>query len=297
MTLKGQIVTEDVLMAQKELEIAVRDLVTEIKIAYYDYLFVTEVVRINEGNQLLLIQMIAIAQTKFRVGRGKYSNVIMAQVELSKLANAIITLEQQRETIIARLNTLLDFSADVPLGAPTPIEVVHVTATLADLYKLAVEHRHEIQKQKLAISKMGLAVEMAKRMAYPDPSLGTSYFENRGIPDIKGIPKTPMTFATKRTLNPANSAQFGHRNAYIHEVDLKIEAMESMVEALENETRYVSKTSFWHGDGKSKYKPLSRYAAPQAQQALDVVNTAYQAAQVDFLSFLDAQRTLLKIAD
>ena len=296
LALKGQIVTKDVLMAQKELEIALRDLVTEIKIAYYDYLFVTEVIGINEENQQLLVQMIAIAQTKFSVGRGKYSNVVMAQVELSKLINAIITLEQQRETIIARLNTLLDFSADVPLGAPTPIEDVHVTATLADLYKLAVEHRHEIQKQKLAISKMVLAVEMAKRMVYPDPSLGTSYFENRGIPDIKGIRKMPMTFATKRTLNPANSAQFGHQNAYIHEVDLKIEAMESMVEALENETRFVVKKHHFGMETANRSINLYRDTLlPQAQQALDVVNIAYQAAQVDFLSFLDAQRTLLKL--
>ena len=89
LALKGQIITEDVLIAQKEFEITLRDLVTEIKLAYYDYLFVVEVTRINEENQKLLQQMISIAQTKFRVGQGKYSNVIMAQVELSKLANAI----------------------------------------------------------------------------------------------------------------------------------------------------------------------------------------------------------------
>ena len=39
LALKGQVITEDVLIAQKEFEIALRDLVTEIKLAYYDYLF------------------------------------------------------------------------------------------------------------------------------------------------------------------------------------------------------------------------------------------------------------------
>ena len=145
---------------------------TEIKLAYYDYLFVVEATHINEENQKLLEQMIAIAQTKFRVGLGKYSNVIMAQVELSKLAEVIITLEQQRETIIARLNTLLNASADLPLGAPVSVEEERVTLTLADLYKLAIEKRQEIQKQRLAISKMNLMVEMAKQMTNPDPTLG-----------------------------------------------------------------------------------------------------------------------------
>ncbi len=296
LALKGQIITEDVLIAQKEFEIALRDLVTEIKLAYYDYLFVIEATHINEENQELLKQMIAIAQAKFRVGQGKYSNIIMAQVELSKLANSIITLEQQRETIIARLNTLLNFSADMPLGAPIPIEDVYVTATLADLYKLAVEHRHEIQKQKLAISKMGLAVEMAKQMTYPDPTLGASYFENRSMADLKHTKKMPMTFSTRRTLNPANTAWFGHRNSYIHEMDVKIEAIEHQIEELESNLRFVVKKHHFGMETANRSIRLYRQTLlPQAQQALDASNSAYQAAQIDFLSFLDAQRTLLKL--
>ena len=296
LTLKGQIITEDVLIAQKEFEIALRDLVTEIKLAYYDYIFVTEATRINEENQKLLQQVIAIAQTKFRVGQGKYSNVIMAQVELSKLANVIITLEQQRETIIARLNTLLNSSTDLPLGSPVPIEEERVVSTLAELYKLAVENPQEIQKQKLAISKMALMVEMAKQMTYPDPTLGASYFENRGMPDLKHTQKMRMTFMTQRTLNPANTAWFAHRNSYIYEMDVKIEAIEHRIEELESTLRFVVKKHHFGMETANRSVRLYRQTLlPQARQALDAANTAYQAAQIDFLSFLDAQRTLLNL--
>ena len=296
LTLKGQIITEDVLIAQKEFEIALRDLVTEIRLAYYDYLFVVEATRINEENQKLLQQMIAIAQTKFRVGQGKYSSVIMAQVELSKLANVIITLEQQRETIIARLNTLLNSSADLPLGSPMPIEEERVVSTLAELYALAIQKRQEIQKQKLMISKMGLAVEMAKQMTYPDPTLGASYFENRSMPDLKHTEKMPMTFMARRTLNPTNTAWFGHRNSYIREVNVKIEAMEHRIEELESRIRFVVKKHHFGMETANRSIRLYRQTLlPQAQQALDAANTAYQAAQIDFLSFLDVQRTLLNL--
>ena len=296
LALKGQIITEDVLIAQKEFEIALRDLVTDIKLAYYDYLFLVEATHINEENQKLLEQMIAIAQTKFRVGQGKYSNVIMAQVELSKLANAIITLEQQRETIIARLNTLLNASVDLQLGAPVPIGEDRVIPTLTELYALAVEKRQEIQKQKLAISKMGLAVEMAKQMTYPDPTLGSSYFENRSMEDLKHTQKMPMTFSTRRTLNPANTAWFAHRSSYIHEMDVKIEAMAYQIEKLESNIRFVVKKHHFGMETANRSIRLYRQTLlPQAQQALDAANTAYQAAQIDFLSFLDAQRTLLNL--
>ena len=296
LALKGQVITEDVLIAQKEFEIALRDLVTEIKLAYYDYLFVVEATRINKENQKLLQQMIAIVQTKFRVGQGKYSNVIMAQVELSKLAEVIITLEQQRETIIARLNTLLNASTDLPLGDPVPIEEERVTLALPDLYKLAVDKRQEIQKQKLAISKMGLMVEMAKQMTYPDPTLGASYFENRAMADLKHTEKMPMTFSARRRLNPANSAWFGHRSSYIREMDVKIEAMAHKIEELETNLRFVVKRHHFGMETANRSIRLYRQTLlPQARQALDALNIAYQAAQIDFLSFLDAQRTLLKL--
>ena len=296
LALKGQIITEDVLIAQKEFEIALRDLVTEIKLAYYDYLYVIEATRINEENQKLLQQMIAIAQTKFRVGQGKYSNVIMAQVELSKLANVIITLEEQRETIIARLNTLLNASADLPLGVPMPIEEERVISTLVELYELAVQKRQEIQKQKLLISKMGLVVEMAKQMTYPEPTLGASYFENRSMADLKQTQKMPMTFMTQRTLNPTNTAWFGHRDSYIREMNVKIEAMEHRIKDLESSLRFVVKKHHFGMETANRSIRLYRQTLlPQAQQALDAANTAYQAAQIDFVSFLDAQRTLLSL--
>ncbi len=296
LTLKGQIVTEDVLIAQKEFEIALRDLVTEIRLAYYDYLFVVEAIRINEENQELLQQMIAIAQTKFRVGQGKFSNIIMAQVELSKLADAIITLEEQRETIIARLNTLLNTSTDLPLGTPMPIEEESIISTLAELYELAVQKRQEIQKQKLAISKMSLAVEMAKQMTYPDPTLGASYFEYRSMGNLKQMENMPMTFSTRRTLNPANISWFGHRNSYIHEMNVKVEAMEHLIEELESSLRFVVKKHHFGIETANRSILLYRQTLlSQARQALEAANTAYQAAQIDFLSFLEAQRTLLDL--
>ena len=296
LALKGQVITEDVLIAQKEFEIVLRDLVTEIKLAYYDYLFVVETIRINKENQELLQQMIAIAQAKFRVGQGKYSNVIMAQVELSKLANVIITLEQQQETIIARLNTLLNTSADLPLGMPIPIEEERIISTLDELYELAIQKRQEIQKQKLAITKMGLVVEMAKQMTSPDPTLGSSYFENRSIGELKHTEKMPMTFMTQRTLNPTNTAWFGHRNSYIHEMGVKIEAIEHRIEELESSLRFVVKKHHFGMETANRSIRLYRQTLlPQAQQALDAANTAYQAAQIDFLSFLDVQRTLLNL--
>ncbi|MEO2004988.1 MAG: TolC family protein, partial [Candidatus Poribacteria bacterium] len=145
LALKGRIVTEDVRVAERDIDIAIRDVVTAARIAYYDYLFVGEAVRINLEAQDLLNQMIYIAQAKLSVGLGKYHSVIMAQVELARLADRILTLEEQREFIVARVNTLLDRPADATLGRPTAQPDEDVATTLDELYAVGVNGAQELQ--------------------------------------------------------------------------------------------------------------------------------------------------------
>ena len=294
LALKGQIVTEDVQIAQREIDITLRDLVTDIRLAYSDFLYLTEAIRINQENQQLLRQMIQIAQAKFRAGIGKYHSVIMAQVEFSKLSDSILTLEKQRETTIARINTLLNRPADAPLGMPKPPVHEEVVQPLADLYTVALKFRQEIQKQKLTISRMNLMIQLATRMAYPDTTFGASYFEDR-MKLSSGTLKMPPTFPTQRTLNLGNSASFGRKDAYIREVEIKVGAMEQMLAGLENRTRFAVKKHHFGLETAKRSIVLYRNALlPQAQDALETANTAYQAAQIDFISFLDTERTLLK---
>ena len=124
-------------------------------------------------------------------------------------------------------------------------------------------------------------------MAHPEATLGASYFENR----MKLSPK----FLTQRTLNPKHSVSFGQRDAYIREVEIKTDAKRQTLIELENMTRFTVKKHHFGMETANRSIALYRTTLlPQARSALQAANTAYQAAQVDFISFLDAQRTLLR---
>ena len=294
LTLKGNVVTQDVQIMQKSAEIVLRDLITDLRLAYYDYLFVHEALDITGENQELLKQMVQIATAKFRAGMGNYMSILKAQVELSKLSDSILTLEEKRETLAARINALLNRPPDAGFGAPESVADVDVTPSLAELYALAVEHRQEIQKQKIAISKMEIMIEMAGKMSTPDASLGNSYFEDRtGL--RSGTDKMPMTFMTKRTVNPSTSAWFARDDAYVREVEIKVDAMQQMITNMEDKTRFMVKMHhFGASTAKRSVALYENTLLPQAQQALEAAGVAYQAAKVDFLNLLDAQRMLLK---
>ena len=295
LTLKGRIVTEDVRIAERDVQIAVRDAVTAMSIAYFDYLFVGESLRINREAAQLLEQMITIAQAKLSVGIGKYHSVIMGQVESARLADTLLTLEEQRETIVARINTLLDRRPDAPLGPPSGVADHGVVATLDELYEVGVRGAQELQKQKMMIARMDLMVEMATRMTYPAATLGASYFEDR-MKLASGTRPMPPTFLTQRTPDVADAATFASGAAYVREVQTRLVAMQDMLAGMANTTELAIRKHHFGMARARRSIALHRHSLlPQAMQALDAASTAYQTAQVDFVTLLDAERTLLRI--
>ncbi len=293
LAIKGEVVTQDVQMLQKDSEIALRDLITDVRLAYYEYLFVDESLDITRENQELLKQVLQIVTAKFRAGIENYGSLLKAQVELSRLSDSILTLEEKRGMLIARINTLLNRPPGAPLGSAEPLDYLSVTLSLEELYQKGVQHRQEIQKQRIAISKMELMIQMAKKMSSPDASTGASYFEDRGALRT-GTEKMPPTFMTNRSVNPRMAVWFGKDDAYVREIEVRLDAMRQMVTNMEDKTRFMVKLHhFGASNAKRTVSLHDNTLLPQAQQALEASNTAYQAAKMDFLSLLDAQRTLL----
>ena len=294
MALKGKLVSEEIDIAASRLEIAKRDAITAMHEAYFDLLFVDQGIAINREQQALLEQMIAVAQTKVRTDRSKYQGLIMAQVELSKLANAIITLEEQRETVIARINTMLNLAPDGALAAPSPAPVTAETQSLDSWYEKALAGRQELLTQRLRIVRTKTMIELASRIANPDVSLGTSYFEDR-MRLSSGTGEAQPAFTPQRELNHRQTPQFGERNAYIREVTVRVTGMESMLTGMEDRTRLAVKKAHFALERAERSIGLYRDSLlPQAQQSLEAAAAGYRAGSVDFLTFLDTERTLLR---
>lgn len=293
LALKGKLVSEEVDIAQRQHEITLRDAATTMRVAYYDYAFVDAAIAINRENQGLLKQMIEVAQAKIRVNKAKVNAVIMAQVELSKLSDAIITLEEQRGTLVARINTLLSRAPDALLGGPQPVTDTDLALTLEELYGVSLEGRQELQQQRLRIAKMKTMVELAGRMAYPDPSTGASLFEDR-MRLSSGTGQAGPPFVTRRELDHRQSPWFGHRDAYIREVKTRVGAMDRTLTAMEDKTRFAAKQAHFGLNTAKRSIALYRQSLlPQARQALEATAAGYRAGQTDFLTFLDTERTLL----
>jgi len=83
------------------------DLIRQVKWVYYDLQYLDEALTIAEQNRDLAKDFLAAAEASYATGKGLQQDVFMAQVRLSGMLDALVSLRQRRAAAAARLNQLL----------------------------------------------------------------------------------------------------------------------------------------------------------------------------------------------
>ena len=282
--LRGGVATLDRSMASEEARGVRLRVVRETKQAYYDLFFARKALDIHHEQEELTRKFSQIAQEKFSVGAVGQQDVLRAQVELLNLVNHLETLEQDVETAEARLNTLLDRPpGGAPLGLPQPPAFPAVEPTLETLQREAEEARPENRTQVLAIQKGKESVQLAKRDLYPDVTAEVAYWDvhdgaNRWMASIKiNIPwvnKKKYEARVRENEAEESRAKATHQ-AVINQTHLRVK---ELFARLENSKRLV--------------KLYRSGLLPLAEQSLEAAAIGYQTKKNDFLTLIDAQKSL-----
>ena len=139
-----------------------RDVIAEVKQAYYHLAYVDQAVRISEEERSLLEHYEALAETRYATGQGLQQAVIKMQAEITKVMNRLEMLALQRATLAARLNTLRDRPPEGALPPVAPLSLPEVTLDLAELYTLGDLNRDELQAATALIEGAERSIERAK---------------------------------------------------------------------------------------------------------------------------------------
>ncbi|RMF21549.1 MAG: hypothetical protein D6760_09260, partial [Deltaproteobacteria bacterium] len=115
LTAKGRIVEQSVRMALDKLADVRISTVSRVKKAYYDYYLADISIAITRDSQALLRQIRDVAAARYRAGVATQQDVLRAEVELYNLTNELITLEQQKSTASALLNSLMNRNVEASL--------------------------------------------------------------------------------------------------------------------------------------------------------------------------------------
>ncbi|HIE30118.1 TPA: TolC family protein [Candidatus Poribacteria bacterium] len=281
--LKEEIAKKGAEIAREKYEAKKIEIISKVKMAYYNLYMAYKAIEINEENVELRRHFLEVAQTKYATGQVPQHDVIKAQIELAKLINEGITLQQRKETAEAMLNILLNRQPQSPLGVPEDFELKPFNYTLEGLQQLAVKNRPELKSLTFAIEKGETMYALAKKNYYPNFMLmfermsgqvgSGSWNAMIGI-NVPLFFKDKYDYKAKETL--AN-----------------IEASEASYEKMRNMTLFEVKDLLVKLQTAQRLENLLRTThIPLAEQGLKAAETGYVAGMVDFLNLIESERML-----
>lgn len=273
-------------VAEKRLQ-----LVRDVRTVWWNLFYLDRAVETVEKNYALLTQFVSIAETRYQVGQGLQQDVLLAQLELSKLRDARIRLLQLRNTETIRLNLLLNRPSDQAVRlADQVMEDLPPLARAADLQQRARERRPLLSAQQQRTEAAQRRLELAHKDYAPDFMLGAVYgFRDGDNPDgsrradfgsILFSMNLPLYSGSKQdqTVDQRN-AEWLQKKYELHEQGNQIGAEVS--QAITDYQRAAEQLLLFRQE-----------IIPQARQTVDAMLGGYQVGKVDFLNLVRSQTTL-----
>lgn len=266
-------------------------LIQNVKSAWWQLFYLDRALEIVRRNQQLLRQFVDIARTKYEVGQGLQQDVLLAQLELSRLLDLEIQLEGARRSEVARLNALLNRPGDALAQLPQKADArLPQVAGEARLYALAEEARPLLTEQRDLIEAARARLNLAEKDYYPDFELGAAYgFRSGDNPN--GSPRAD--FATFRLA--MNLPLYAWRKQ-AKGVDQRNAELRGHTYALQDAWLAVQEAITAARADYEKAREQARLfetgIIPQARQTVASMLAGYQVNKVDFLNLVQAQITL-----
>ncbi len=275
--LQGQIADRGAQAAWWDYEQTRREVVSDVKIAYYDYFYYTKAMEITEKDKDLLQKLESIAEALYKVGKGMQQDVFKAQVEVSRVDQKLILLQQQESTARAQLNTLLNQDPESPLPPPASFTPAEFHDTLEDLYALAHQNDPGLERDRRMIEGNRFAVNLAQKAYDPDFSVAYTYLQRPSLPDMHGVMvgiNIPIFYRTKQRQGVIEAA---------HDLTSAQRELDNRVTMVNFDIKQQYLAAIASRDLSNLY---SKAIVPQSSLALESSMSAYEVGKLDFLSML-----------
>jgi outer membrane protein TolC len=234
----------------------------------------------------LMAQLEQIARARYAGGLAAQQDAIRAQLEQTAMRSELISLDNQKRQLQARLNGLLAREAGAALAEPQSLRTLPALTT-ADATALAERARAnnpllQVEQARLAGAQKNRDLTLRNR--YPDMQVGVS-------PSQMGSRIT--TWGLMLEVNIPLQQQ--SRRAQERETEAMISAAQSRIEALSLQLLGELGGQLAGLDAARRTELLIQTRMlPQSELTLQSALVGYESGKVDFATLLDAQRQIRK---
>lgn len=258
----------------------------QVKAAYFELYMVQRSRAVTEENVGLMRQFVNIAQVRYAVGQLLNQDVLKANVELARLANEQIALQEEEEIAKGMLNVLLNRAPQSPLGQATAPERGALSFNLEELQSIALAYRPMVHHDSLSVVQGRVAQALARQQYWPDFEVALKYVTSpmegfRGFTAMAGVSLPFAPWAIKK------------QRGRVAETRAELHMKEALLDNTRNMIRLEVQEALLKVQSAQRAVALYREnILPQAEQALQTTLANYQTRQTDFLMLLDSYRML-----
>lgn len=289
-TLKGELIREQVRLAELEWERALRDALVTTGTTYFDYQYQHRgegTVRENVG---ILESFVRVVQDRYTAGIASQADLLKAQTELERQKNLLKDFTTRLQSDAAQINAQLGRASSARLGLPGDRDLPYAAPTVDSLTKVALARRQEVLAQQSRVGRTEVAIRMGEVMNRPLASQGYSTLDRGMMAEASvGAPNPPYGVRPRTAqLRPA----YAQAESYLAEMRKRLQGEKESLTQVVADTRALVRTSLDNLDiAHRHYLLVAQIVLPQTQSAYEIDSSAYAAGSMSFLDLLDAERS------
>ncbi len=277
--------------ARFDLEQRRLQLVRDVKTVWWNLYYLDRALDVVARNQVLLGQFVNVAETRYTVGRGLQQDILLAQLELSRLDDSKIKLEQMRDLQVTRLNVLMDKPVTQTFELPKRVtEELPALQSIEELLQRALASHPVLAAQSERLAAARSQIDLAEKSYSPDFKVGAVYGLRSGenpdgsrradLGSIMFSMNLPLYTGTKQDRNvDQRNAEWMSQKYRLH--DQRNELSSKIRQAVIDYRRAGEQVELFKTE-----------IIPQARQTVDAMMAGYQVGKVDFLNLVRSQTTL-----
>jgi len=266
-------------------------ILSELKQNYYQLYQLQKSIEIAKKNKQLLEDFARIAATRYSVGEGLQQDVLKAQVEVTKMMDELISMEEMRRGTLAKINVLLNRNPQDSLGEVGEITFRKVNYSEDELQDLAIQNNPGLKGMGFEINASEAEYKMARRDYWPDLTLSLSYLRMKIDPSMD--PTAERNFVSASAGLELPLYFWSKQRKRVTEKNYDLKSSQQKYEGMKNDLKFMVSEQFYSLNKYQEQIELYQTSIlPQARSSLESAQTGYQVGKIDFMAWLDNQMTL-----
>ena len=262
------------------------DVLAKTRASYFRLFNAYALLELSRKNLVSLGQIAEISRSRYEVGQANAAEALAAEVEASKLLEAEQDILRNISAERSQLNVLMNRDAFASLGPPIEAPVKSFNVPLGQLRATALANRPEIKIARTKIDMEKSRLELSRRNWIPDPAIKVEAQRYNDSAQAASEVDAGVSF-TVPWVNP------GKYSAAVREAKENLAAAQHEFDRANAESLGALRDALEKVHTMKHHIDLFRdKLVPQARQAFEANQLAYETGKASFLEWITAQRNL-----